>query len=76
MKPDQIEVLAIGSAIVIGDDIPARITAITISGEGSKVAYDVVWWDGRDRRGAWLDASEVRSSSLTNQPLKIGFRSQ
>ena len=50
----EIEVLAIGTEILIDNDIPATIRGITIYNE-HWVKYLAVWWDERkriaDRRG-------------------------
>jgi hypothetical protein len=67
-----ISVLAPGSWVLIGDDVPATINQVCIE-SGGTISYEVVWWSDRDRKVAWVFEHEVRPH---NQPgyVEIGFR--
>ena len=53
----EIEVLALGTEVLIDRDIPATIRGITIYNE-HWVKYLVVWWDERKRVEEWLPPDE------------------
>lgn len=53
-----IEVLSIGSEVVIDGDIPAHVRGITIYSE-HWVKYQCVWWDERTRKEEWLTIDEI-----------------
>lgn len=54
----QLELIAIGSSVMIGGDISAQVIACCIRGTG--VTYQVTWWDERDFRSGWFDSFQVR----------------
>ena len=68
----QIEVMQIGSPVTLSDDIPARITSISID-ENCRITYQCVWWNGRTRTSEWLEQFEVTRTDET-QGMTIGFR--
>jgi hypothetical protein len=57
---DHIEVLAIGTQVVIDGEIPATIRAVTIYSD-TWIKYLCVWWDERTRREEWLLADEIKA---------------
>lgn len=65
MEP--IDVIEIGAEVFVGDDIPARILAVTI-GEGY-VAYKCAWWHEGQRNVDWISSPEVtvKRNTLTRQ---------
>jgi len=68
-----VEVIDIGSWVIIGDDVPAKVTRICIRDNGN-VSYELSWWDGRTRKSEWLEAFEVTTDSERGS-LQIGFLS-
>ena len=56
---DNIEVLAIGTQVVIDAEIPATIRAVTIYSP-THIKYLCVWWDERSRREEWLLPDEIK----------------
>jgi hypothetical protein len=50
---------AVGAWVLIGDTVPAQVRQICISAN-EDVEYEVVWWDGRDRKMTWLSAFELK----------------
>ncbi len=72
MNQDSIEVLAIGSRVLIAEqELPARIIGVWIK-MGNVVCYRCSWWDGRTRKEEWLEAGEVHAVGEV-ETLKIGF---
>ena len=66
-------VLAIGSAVIIGDNIPGIIVSIMIKGN-NRVLYEVAWWNGRERKLEWLESSEVEQVVSKDARIEqIGF---
>ena len=66
------EVFRVGSAVFIGKDIPAMITAVCIRDSG--VTYETVWWDGRTRKQEWLQADEISDEKVPS--MQIGFKNE
>lgn len=64
-------VISCGSDVRIGDDIPAKVSAISI--RDKRVLYEVTWWDGRTRKVEWLEEFEVKQTCDTPRSA-IGFR--
>jgi predicted transcriptional regulator len=67
---ETVEVLAQGSAVIIGENIEATITAVTLRDQN--IFYEVVWWDGRIRRCEWLQRKELKVTGK-GKTIKIGF---
>ncbi len=67
--------LRIGQPVLVCDNIPGTIAAITIRGvEGNQmVSYEVVWWDGAQRREEWMPPHEFRLAEPKLGTMKIGF---
>lgn len=63
-----IEVLALGTEVLIDREIPAVIRGITIYNE-HWIKYLVVWWDERKRYEEWVTAGEFE---LKTEPAR-GF---
>jgi len=68
----QIEVMQVGSPVMLSGDIPARITSIWIE-DKCRIQYQCAWWEGRTRRCEWIEQFEVVRTDET-QGMKIGFR--
>lgn len=64
------DVLEPGTRVIVGDEIPAIVTAVLIKGDG--YSYEVVWWQDRVRYQQWMHPAEVRAGGDT-APLRIGF---
>lgn len=61
--------------LITGDEPQkAQVTAITIRG-GGRVGYEVVWWSGRNRTCAWVEACEVEALESAPKVIRIGFHS-
>lgn len=66
---DSIEVLAVGSNVLLGEIVSARVTAIFIR-EG-RVCYECVWWNDRERCEVVVDAWEVRPDGEEARTLRV-----
>lgn len=64
------EVLAIGTSVIIDGDIPAVIRGITIYSD-TWVKYCCVWWDERNRREEWLTADEIQVKNGQHASVKF-----
>jgi hypothetical protein len=64
-----LQVLEIGSQVLIDGDIPATITAINIRGLEHRLTYEVTWWDERTRRTEWLDPFEIKPGEVKTQAI-------
>lgn len=67
--PESIEVIAVGSSVLLGDVIEARVTAVTIR-EG-RILYECVWWDDSERHEEVVEAWEIRPNGESAQALRI-----
>lgn len=65
------EVFEIGSAVLLGGDIPATITAINIRGKEHRLTYEVMWWDERNRKTEWVDPFEIEIREAKKQTLRF-----
>jgi hypothetical protein len=63
-----------GSWVMIGDDIPATVSRVSIS-PNDTIAYEVVWWDGRDCTEKWVHAHEVNPHPKT-ETSSVGFHQE
>ena len=66
-----IEVMQVGSPVIVGEDIPATITGIAID-DKSRITYQCAWWDKRTRKNEWLEQFEVVRVPGVEQ-MRIGF---
>ena len=60
----EIEVLAIGTEVLVDRDIPAAIRGVTIYNQ-HWIKYLVVWWDERKRFEEWLAPAEFTVKNET-----------
>ena len=71
-----LSLLAVGTKVEIGygaDHVVGHVNAICIR-ERDYVTYEVVWWDGRNRRSEWLARGEIRAiDASSTQMAHIGF---
>lgn len=63
----------IGSDVLIGNDIRARIRAIEIRGPEQLVTYQCAWWDERTLKSEWVYSDEI--TPLTKKKTMRGFHS-
>ena len=61
-----------GTTCIVGDDVNATIRTISINPEG--VSYELMWWQGRDRKTAWFYDSEFEVNNGTRKAT-LGFNS-
>ena len=66
------EILAPGTRVTIGDDVPAQVLFASIGPVG--LTYTVAWWSGRDRKEATLYPFEL-TAYQDAETIAIGFRS-
>ncbi len=73
---NNVNVLAPGAEVAIGDSIPGRIKAVNLKGAGGKafVQYQVGWFDGRSYRENWFARDELILTSTRTKTVKIGFQ--
>lgn len=67
-------VLPIGSHVRVAgpDGFDGRIMAVSVRGD-YHVTYEVVWWDGRDRKAEWLEPTELSLQLHSPDKIGIGF---
>ena len=69
-----ISCLPVGTEVLIGENIQGRITGIGIrDNKGVTLRYEIEWWNGRDRKEAWIPAIEVLPKSDAPGLIRIGF---
>jgi hypothetical protein len=68
-----IEVLEIGTEVIIRDKVKAHISAIQIR-DNNNICYECVWWNGSQRFEVWLNQFEITSINETKSRI-LGFRS-
>jgi hypothetical protein len=58
----KVEIYELNSHVLVGGEIPAVITAVSIRpAENSvRVSYEVTWWDERARKCDWVEPSEIK----------------
>ena len=72
-----IYVLKYGSKVLVGhgnDSFIATVIGVAIY-ESERTQYQVVYWDGRERKEVWVNKSEVftNDSRCTVKTMKVGF---
>lgn len=60
---NEIEVISIGTEVVIDGAIPAVIRGVTFYNE-HWIKYLCVWWDERARKEEWLTTDEFKPKDL------------
>jgi hypothetical protein len=53
--------------------IIGKINAIMLRGLNNCAAYEVVWWDGNNRKLEWLSDHEIEATD-SSKKTKIGFQ--
>lgn len=66
---ESVNVIAVGSSVLLGDVVSARVTAIFIR-EG-RVTYECVWWDERERQEEVVEQWEVRPDGDDARNLRV-----
>ena len=69
---EQIEVMQVGSHVMLSEDIRARITGIMID-DKCHVTYRCVWWEGGTRNNEWLEHFEVAGADEP-EVMQVGFQ--
>lgn len=70
---NSVKVWDVGSEVVIGGDIKATITAISVR-QGHSIQYECIWWIDGTRHSAWLSPCEVEAK--TTNARYLGFHTQ
>lgn len=60
-----------GTTLRIADDVEGIVEQVCLKDSGY-VSYQVLWWDGRDRKEGWFTPREVRPVDET-RTMQIGF---
>ena len=55
-----VKVIPISTSVLIGDDIPARVSAVCVRKNGH-ITYECVWWNGRTHECQWLESFELKT---------------
>lgn len=64
-------VIQCGQEVFIGNgEISATVTAVFIRFD--RVSYEVVWWDGRNRKCECLEACEVEGKKASTSVIGFG----
>lgn len=68
-KHKSIKVIGVGSKVLLGDVVSARITAVFI--RRNRISYECVWWDDRERREEVVESWEVRPDGKRSRRLRV-----
>jgi len=74
MPKNYIEVLPIGTVVKLGGDIDAIITAVSMRGLESSIAYECQWTDDTVK-SQWVDEIMVKPEEEVTKN-KIGFKNK
>ena len=66
-------VFPVGSEVVIDEEVPAIVVAITLRGPDNDVCYSVEWWDRREVKAREFDSFRVTPGKTGVQPIRLGF---
>ena len=66
-----IEILPIGTKVIIGGSIQATIIGISIR-EQNNLTYEVMWWNEGNRKTEWLWPIEIEASP--DKMYVVGFK--
>lgn len=66
---EPIEVMAVGSNVLLGSVISARITAIFI--RDNRVKYECVWWDDCERHEEVVEEWELRPDGDSARTMRV-----
>lgn len=64
---NEIEVISVGTEVVIDGEIPATIKRVCIEDEAGCLTYECVWWDERARKSAWFRPHEIKLKDETKR---------
>lgn len=67
---NELQIHAIGTAVIIDGDIPATIRAVTIYSD-TWIKYLCVWWDERTRKEEWLTADEIQVANGLKHSVRL-----
>jgi uncharacterized protein YodC (DUF2158 family) len=63
----EIEVISVGTEVVIDGEIPATVKRVCIEDEAGCLTYECVWWDERARKSDWFRPHEVTAKDVTKK---------
>lgn len=66
---ESIEVIAVGSNVILGTVISARVTAVFI--REHRITYECVWWDDCERHEEVVEGWELRPDNDTARTLRV-----
>lgn len=66
---NEIEVISVGSEVVIDGSIPATVKRVCIEDEAGCLTYECVWWDERARKSEseWFRPNEIKAKDDTKR---------
>jgi uncharacterized protein YodC (DUF2158 family) len=73
--PATLKVYPVGTKVLLGEDIPAEIVRISLSGIGHNISYECEWWSGREHKTGWFYHHQVSALSGTKM-LNVGFHAR
>ena len=74
MTDNYVEVLPVGTIVKIGGDIDAVVTAVSIRGLESSIAYECQWTD-ESLKSQWIDEIMIKPEEEVIKN-KIGFNNK
>lgn len=69
----ELDVIEIGSAVLLDGDIPATITALEVRGSEHLLTYQATWWDERNRKCEWVTPEEIKHAEQ-RRTIRFGSR--
>lgn len=63
----EIEVISVGSEVVIDGEIPAVVKRVCIEDDAGCLTYECVWWDERTRKSEWFRPNEIKAKDGTKR---------
>lgn len=68
-----VEIIPVGSNVLIDGEIPAIIQAVEIRGKSHSLMYQCVWWDERTRKSEWVNPEEISEGKKRRLPHLAGI---
>ena len=66
---ETIDVYAVGSQVLLDGTVSARVTAIFI--HESRVTYEVVYWNDRERKEEVVEAWEIQADGDSSRSCRV-----
>lgn len=67
----EIEVISIGSTVVIGEEIKGTVVGVCIRAK-NYINYEIAWWNDNVRHLAWVEQVEIHEDQNFKE-MKVGF---